>query len=138
MSCESYREILSAMLDGEATPDEVEACAVHVETCTACADYRDGLEADRKALRAWPHEPLPSPRSAGIDPRRWLAVAAALVLAFVAGRVTASRPELAAVAAPATAVFLETRRTVYPDTNEIHSFVTLRTSPGMAAEQGGQ
>ncbi len=39
MGCEQWREILSAQLDGEATPDEERAADGHLETCTACQGW---------------------------------------------------------------------------------------------------
>ena len=130
MSCDAYRETLSAMLDGEAAPSEVEACLEHLESCSACARYRDELAAARALLREWPEETL------GSSPRAWarggsrLAAAAAVLLAlgvgFVAGRSTASRPDSPALAPPSRDAFRETQRTVYPERNEVHSYVSLR------------
>ena len=141
MSCDSHREILSAMLDGEADPSEVEACLRHLESCPACARYRDELEASRTLLREWPQETL------GPASRRWLpvhlrlAAAAAIFLAlglgFLAGRSTAPSADLRAVAPPSGAAFRETQRTVYPELNEVHSYVSLQTGSSRIEGNGG-
>lgn len=130
MSCESHREVLSAMLDGEADPSEVEACLRHLESCPACERYRDELDASRALLLEWPQESLGPVSRRGMSPYPRLAAAATVLLAlglgFFVGRTTAPRAELRAVAPPSGAEFRESQRIVYPESNEIYSYVSLR------------
>ena len=58
MSCDEARELLSAMLDGEASRDEADRAARHVAGCPACLAYRAGIATDRSLLRAWRDEPI--------------------------------------------------------------------------------
>ncbi|BCJ58848.1 zf-HC2 domain-containing protein [Micromonospora endophytica] len=41
MGCERWREILSAQLDGEATPDEQRTAAQHLASCAGCRGWLD-------------------------------------------------------------------------------------------------
>jgi len=136
MTCEESREILGALLDGEAGPDEATESSKHLITCGSCRDYRDQIALVRARLRAWPDESATGRRPWVTAPgtaRRmapwWMAAAAALVLlaaagGFVAGRASAARHEAAPDAG--AAVFIEDRRVVYPHRNEVHSEVILR------------
>jgi predicted anti-sigma-YlaC factor YlaD len=41
MDCQGFRELISASLDGEATPLELTAIADHLETCAGCRQYEE-------------------------------------------------------------------------------------------------
>jgi len=141
MNCDSHREVLSAMLDGEADPSEIEACLRHLESCPACSLYRDQLDASRAILREWPEETFAAASRTRMSPDRRLAAAAAILLAlglgFLAGRSTIPRARLGAVVPPSGAAFRETQRTIYPDLNEVHSYVLLQTDSSRSERNGG-
>lgn len=59
MHCSICREILSARLDGEASPEEVAAAAVHLASCSACAHQRDEFEKLHRIVRLSPAEAVP-------------------------------------------------------------------------------
>jgi anti-sigma factor RsiW len=128
ISCELCREMLSARSDGEAASLEAEVDA-HLETCAACAEYRDDLDAVRSALHGWKDE---RPPEIVRRPVRRLAaaaaVAAAIIAGFAAGRATApgpARTDGATVAAPPSHPPIERERFVVPERNEIHSTISL-------------
>ncbi|MHC4597552.1 MAG: anti-sigma factor family protein [Planctomycetota bacterium] len=72
MTCESIRERLTALHDGELPQDEADAAARHVAGCPECAAELERLEETVSRLGAWEIEPLPS-RSAGETADRLLA-----------------------------------------------------------------
>lgn len=98
--CEEFEELLSAFVDGEATPEEQAKVSEHVKSCKACASllklYQD-ISGELSALpevpetfrkrvmdqiAALPHEPAKRGRKVFIKP--WMAtVAAAACLALV-------------------------------------------------------
>jgi len=133
MSCERYREIASAHLDGEATPDEIAALEEHQVDCAECRTWVAEATANRGRLLDWPEE-RPRQRIRGpLRPSVWRGWAAAAVVAvialtlgFTAGRVSSSlvtvdtRSEV-----PRRKGFVEQRRTVYPARNETYSEVVL-------------
>ena len=83
MACEEYRDRMLDVLYGEAgEADRVEWDA-HVRGCGPCRAEMDSLRALRRDLGAWTVRPAPGLPSAA-PPRRWLAVAAALVAASAA------------------------------------------------------
>jgi predicted anti-sigma-YlaC factor YlaD len=145
MSCDGYREIASARLDGEATPEEVGSLERHLTGCAGCRRWVSGLASDRGPLLDWPEE-RPQ-RQLQLPPRRpawrgWAAVAAVVIVAlgigFVAGRASAPRVSAGETVeaqndtelrtASNRAVFVEEQRTVYPARHEIHSDALLRTA----------
>jgi len=151
MSCDTYREILSAMLDDAADPEETAACLRHVETCAGCARYRQELLSDRTLLLAWPDETpglaragrqgLRSPAVRGWWVPRLAAAAALLVtlgMGFLAGRTTAPRPEAFPAPPSAGSAFRETRRTVYPESKDVYSYAVLRIRSERGEAEGGQ
>lgn len=59
MSCEIWREALSARLDGEDLPAGTEDLDAHLATCPDCASYAHELEALHRATRLRPAEEVP-------------------------------------------------------------------------------
>ena len=137
MECKDTREILSAILDDEASPSDSARADGHLETCEACRAYREEILEDRARLRAWQDEvPIASydldriltyrPRARPAI-RRWAAVAAVVVAVaagFAAGRATVRQGADADFGSAPTPVLIE-NRTVYPDANEVHSVTVL-------------
>ncbi|GIJ29399.1 membrane protein [Micromonospora qiuiae] len=74
MGCEQWREILSAQLDGEATPDEQHTVAGHLETCASCRGWLDAAAAVTRRARTQVVTDLPDLRekilAAAPPPRR--------------------------------------------------------------------
>jgi hypothetical protein len=94
MSCENWEQAIALSVDGEPSPQGLEA---HLAQCATCRDWRDGLLADRAALRRWPAAAdLSSPdlhaaimrsvRRPRVSRFAWCAAAAAIVLVFLAIR----------------------------------------------------
>ena len=98
MNCEQALELISAMLDGELSPEEDAALQAHLELCPDCKRLADSLRG-MDALLSSLEEPAPKSLKQGVlyridqasgkakKPRRWFgpgtaigAVAAALVL----------------------------------------------------------
>lgn len=44
MTCDNFKELISARLDGELTPDESRALKQHLLECAECAQFASGLE----------------------------------------------------------------------------------------------
>lgn len=59
MDCDVCREIVSARLDGEATPVEVAAAEHHLASCPSCRHHSVLLAEQHRALRVAPAEPVP-------------------------------------------------------------------------------
>ncbi len=59
MRCDQSRDLLSARLDGEATPDEVAVLERHLASCTACTDFAHSLDGVDRLTRVVPAEPVP-------------------------------------------------------------------------------
>lgn len=59
MSCHECREIVSAHLDGEATPAEWERVRGHLAACASCAHFERRAEALRRSVRIAPAEQVP-------------------------------------------------------------------------------
>ncbi|WP_189042413.1 zf-HC2 domain-containing protein [Micromonospora sonchi] len=72
MGCEQWREILSAQLDGEATPDEQHTVAGHLETCAGCRIWLDAAATVNRRVRTQVVTDLPdlSERILAAAPRR--------------------------------------------------------------------
>ncbi|WP_433531096.1 zf-HC2 domain-containing protein [Micromonospora sp. CA-263727] len=100
MGCEQWREILSAQLDGEATPEEQGTVAVHLETCAGCRGWLDAAALVTRRARTQVVTALPDLTEAILAaappprPRRWRALLAAVTpragrwRALTAGRAT--------------------------------------------------
>jgi anti-sigma factor RsiW len=54
MDCPDVRDLSVAWLEGELSPGEAEQVAMHVETCTACADHLGALDSHAEVLRSLP------------------------------------------------------------------------------------
>ena len=59
MDCEACRDVVSAQLDGEASPVEVAAAELHLATCTACATYQASVARLHRTVRVAAAEPVP-------------------------------------------------------------------------------
>jgi predicted anti-sigma-YlaC factor YlaD len=59
MDCPSCRDVLSARLDGEATPVESAAAEHHLATCIACQGYAATLTQLHRSLRVAHVDPVP-------------------------------------------------------------------------------
>lgn len=117
-SCEEYREMISAMLDGELPEAERAALEAHIASCAACAETYDAF-----AALTLPEEEVPETLHAGImarvapaqkalrgqrilaRTRAWLTAAACLVFVvgtlFAVGRLALPRGAKSDGAAPA-------------------------------------
>lgn len=138
MTCTESRELLTALLDDEASDEEAAASSQHLEACEGCRVYREQLVMVRARLREWPDELGAGSRFWGAAPAApratttaWrLAAAATLLLAasagFAAGRISGTGPM--ASATPGVPAFFEERRIVYPNRHEVHSEVILRAA----------
>lgn len=60
---------LSAFIDSELPPRAMEAVRAHLRTCSACADYVEGLRKQSAALRALPTVPVRSSLAAQVRRR---------------------------------------------------------------------
>ncbi len=84
MGCEQWREILSAQLDGEATPDEQRTAALHLETCAGCRGWLDTAAMVNRRARTQVVTTLPDLTAAILAaappprPRRWRSLVAAV------------------------------------------------------------
>ncbi|MCU1373539.1 MAG: putative integral rane protein [Actinomycetia bacterium] len=59
MECSSCRDVVSAQLDGEATPEEVAEAEHHLATCAPCRSYRAEVTRLHRAVRVAAAEPVP-------------------------------------------------------------------------------
>lgn len=59
MGCEQWREILSARLDGEATPDEERAADRHLDTCVPCQGWLEQVTTVTRRARTQVVSQLP-------------------------------------------------------------------------------
>jgi predicted anti-sigma-YlaC factor YlaD len=59
VNCSTYREILSAALDGEAGDLEHDAATHHLATCTACSTWFESAVAVTRSARLSPAEAVP-------------------------------------------------------------------------------
>jgi len=96
MRCDQSRDLLSARLDGEATPDEVAVLDRHLASCPACSDFARSLGRIDRLTRLVPAEPVPDLTAAVMaatappvhDPRReaarWSLAVVALAQLLVA------------------------------------------------------
>ncbi|SCG46106.1 zf-HC2 domain-containing protein [Micromonospora halophytica] len=57
--CASWREILSARLDGEESAEEAAAAQRHLDGCADCRDWLDGAAAVNRRVRTRAASPLP-------------------------------------------------------------------------------
>jgi predicted anti-sigma-YlaC factor YlaD len=57
--CSVCREVVSAELDGEASPDEVAQASRHLATCAACRTFRAEATALHRAVRVSPADDVP-------------------------------------------------------------------------------
>jgi predicted anti-sigma-YlaC factor YlaD len=64
MDCPSCRDILSAMLDGEASEVESAGAEHHLVTCELCRSHRERLTRLHRAIRVAETEPVPDLRPA--------------------------------------------------------------------------
>ncbi|MGD9793650.1 MAG: zf-HC2 domain-containing protein [Acidimicrobiia bacterium] len=89
MECDVARDVLSAQLDGEATADDAEAAATHLQLCPVCRVWWSEITAANRLLRVRVAETIPDlapavlarahPVTAGH--RQWVRVSLALVAA---------------------------------------------------------
>lgn len=98
MQCSDARDVISARLDGEATPVDERALDAHLRGCPACVEHQGRLERLHRALRVRPAEPVPDLAAAIVaqavpsasGPREWirwaLVVLAATELALAVPR----------------------------------------------------
>ncbi len=89
MSCDRWRESISAVVDGEESPVDIRLLDAHLFRCAECRTYRDVAEQARRAAR------LHAVRPAGDMPRR---VARSTAIADRASRWSVLRIVLAVVA----------------------------------------
>lgn len=152
MDCATCQDVISAILDGEASPAEEASAAAHLAVCAVCRAHRAALEEDHAELRAWPREMPDLPDSLGA--RRtpvaaraaWLLPwAATILLAFAGGvllgdrrarEVTpvpapAAEPGLSAGTWPVALALVEWR--VYPGTSSTEP--VPGASPGRGSEK---
>ncbi len=92
MTCDQYRELISADLDGELQPDEEVTLFTHLGTCDDCREWRRDQLMLRTGMHQWPQEALPeaiavpptmaqsTPRNSYRIPRVWAWAAAVLLL----------------------------------------------------------
>ena len=59
MDCETWREVVSADLDGEATPAESAAVEEHLAGCAACRRWADRAAVVTRRARTRPAEAAP-------------------------------------------------------------------------------
>jgi predicted anti-sigma-YlaC factor YlaD len=59
MDCAACRDIVSAQLDGEASPVEVAAADLHLATCASCAGHRAAVLDLHRAVRVAPADDVP-------------------------------------------------------------------------------
>lgn len=59
MPCDEMQELLSADLDGEASPDEIRRLKAHLTDCRDCLGFQAGLREFKAALRRTPLPSLP-------------------------------------------------------------------------------
>lgn len=59
MSCDHWRELASARLDGELAGDEATALDAHLATCPACRSFAADAADLGRAVRVRPAEPVP-------------------------------------------------------------------------------
>lgn len=59
MKCDTARELLSALADGEVTSDERDALEGHVASCPDCRQYSNRLAELDRHIRIRPAEPVP-------------------------------------------------------------------------------
>lgn len=59
MDCSSCRDVVSAQLDGEASPLEVTAAEHHLATCAPCRQHRQAVLGLHRAIRVAPAEAVP-------------------------------------------------------------------------------
>lgn len=99
MHCEYFTGLMSAVLDGECTPEERRELEAHLAVCPQCAELFDRLSAQSAALRALdcelpagltarimeqlPPQEAPAKRGKVLLWKRWAPVAAAACLALV-------------------------------------------------------
>jgi predicted anti-sigma-YlaC factor YlaD len=67
MRCDTYREALSARLDGEAPGVDEAGLDAHLTTCSACAAWNDELHALHRMVRVREAEPVPDLTGAILD-----------------------------------------------------------------------
>jgi predicted anti-sigma-YlaC factor YlaD len=93
MSCERWREAVSAEIDGEALGIEPVLVAAHLASCAACREYQRFAMATRRAARVQPAPVMPSlagrvAKAGEMSGGRWtiircvLAVVAAEIVVF--------------------------------------------------------
>ncbi len=73
MECSACREVLSASLDDEAAPDELERMTTHLASCADCRAHQARLGSLSRAVRVRAAEPVPDLSAAivaQIDPAR--------------------------------------------------------------------
>lgn len=58
--CPQVRELISSLADGEATSDDREAVAHHVETCSGCQTFSLAVARLDRQIRIRPAEPVPN------------------------------------------------------------------------------
>jgi predicted anti-sigma-YlaC factor YlaD len=51
MACDTWREAISAIADGEVSPVDVRLLDAHVSRCPSCSEFREVVEATRQAVR---------------------------------------------------------------------------------------
>ena len=59
MNCDEHRIVLSASLDGEAAPQELEAVGAHLAGCARCRDWFEGAQRLHRQVRVQPAERVP-------------------------------------------------------------------------------
>ena len=67
MSCDTYREAVSALLDGEDAGLEDDRVRAHLGTCRSCAAWADELSTLHRMVRVREAEPVPDLTAAILD-----------------------------------------------------------------------
>ena len=137
MGCSETKELISAMLDGEAAEEELTLLHQHLAGCGECRSFQSDLLRLRERLKEWPDE---TPRPSRVEPtldkwpaspafvQHWWGLAALLVLAagvgYLAGRIR-SAPLIQT--APRQTQSPQEVRFFYPAAHEVRSTIVLES-----------
>jgi anti-sigma factor RsiW len=66
MTCDYFKELISAQIDGELTPDESRALERHLQDCPACARLSEELKQQSQSMASHPTAAIPETLAANI------------------------------------------------------------------------